>query len=294
MATAIAPVDRTQFLGGSDIAAILGVSPYKTAYQLWLEKTGQVEDEPDPGKEKILRRGKLMEPVIVQMAKEEYGIEITAHNQRYIDDEFPFMSAEIDFEWKDNDGIQNADCKSASPFTAHWWGKEQGDDSIPVYYTAQFLWGQGIKNKRLGHRQRTLCITLLGSDDLRVYRVERDDNMIEYMREEAKKFWAMVKNGAPPEAKNLEDVRLMWPQDNGERIEATPEIAEKVERYKLLNKIIAGHQAEQELLELDIFKYMQDRTELLGPDGKKIATRKLQTRKAYTVNETSFRVFRAS
>lgn len=286
--TAEVALDRKQFIGGSDAAAILGISPYRTPYQLWLEKTSQQEDEPDPARERIFRRGKLMEPVIVQLAKEEYGLEIAAKNQRFFDPEFPFMSCEIDFEWHDLSGIQNADCKSASPFTAHLWGKEQGDDQIPDYYTTQFLWGQMITG-----RQRTLCVTLIGSDDLRVYRVERDDEMIGFMREKAVEFWSMVENRIAPPITNLEDIRLAWPKDKGERIEATPEIIEKVERHKLLGKVIAGHEAERELLEVDIFKFMTDRSELVGPDGKKIATRKLQERKGYTVEPTTYRVFRA-
>lgn len=281
-------IDRRGFIGGSDMAAILGLSPWKTPYQLWLEKTGQHIEEPNPQREKFYRRGKLMEPVVIQMAKEEYGLEIIAHNQRYTDPELPFLACEIDFEWMDLTGPQNADVKTVNPRVASHWG-EQGTDEIPVYYTVQFLFGQMIRQ-----RERTLCTALIGADDLRIYRVERDEEMIGYIRRKAIEFWEMVETREAPPITTLEDVNLAWPKDSGKVIQATDEIAEMIDRHKLLGRSIAGDEAKRELLELDIFRFMEGHTEIVDGDGKRLATRKLQERKGYTVQPTSFRVFRAS
>lgn len=287
-APSVEVIDRRKFLGGSDMAAVLSVSPWKTPYMVWLEKTGQHVEEIDPVRQKYFRRGKLMEPVVIQMVREEHGLEIISTNQRYTDKLLPFLSCEIDFEWMDLNGPENADVKTANPRMARYWG-EQGSDEIPVYYTVQFLFGQMIRE-----RNRTLCAALIGSDDLRVYRTERDEPMITYIREKAEQFWELVETRTAPPMTSIEDVNLAWPKDSGRVLVATDEIAEMIERHRLLRKSIGGDEAKAELLELDIFKFMGDSTELVDQQGKRLATRKLQERKAYTVQPASFRVFRTA
>jgi hypothetical protein len=129
---------------------------------------------------------------------------------------------------------------------------------------------------------------------LRVYRTERDQDAINYLRGKATDFWEMVQTGHPPPITSIEDVNLAWPRDSGKAIEATPEIAEMIERHKLLKKGLAGDEAKCDLLELEIFKFMADATEIVAADGRRLATRKVQERKAYTVQPATFRVFRAA
>lgn len=280
-------IDRRGFLGGSDMAAILGLSPWKTPYQLYLEKTSDYVPETDLQKQKLFRRGHLLEPVVVQMVREEYDLEITASNQRYYDKEFPFLSCEIDFEYMDTDGIQNADVKTVNLGAVSQWGAP-GTDDIPVYYTVQFLFGQMITG-----RERTLCPALIGND-LRLYRVLRDEDAIAHLRAKAVAFWELVEKRTPPPLTSLADVDLAWPRDAGRVVEATAEIAALIEQHKLLRRSSAGDDAKCELLEIEIFKFMGDASEIVSPEGKKLATRKWQERKGYSVAPASFRVFRAA
>ncbi len=280
--------DRIGYLGGSDAAAVLGLSPYKTPYMLWQEKVGMIEEASDPAREKILKRGARMEPYIREMVTEEHGIELVSVNQRYTDPEFPFLSCEIDFQYKDTDGIQNADIKTASIFTRKDWGIDQGGDEIPVHYTVQFLFGQMVTG-----RNRTLVVALFGLDDLRIYRVERDEEMIAHIRTKCVEFWNNhVITKIPPPITSLEDAKLAWPKDNGQQVKATPELIELVEKRKLIAKSISGDEAKLQLIDLDITKALKDATELIGEDGRKLASWKVQKRKSYTVEESEFRVLR--
>jgi predicted phage-related endonuclease len=188
----------------------------------------------------------------------------------------------------DLDGRQNADVKTVHPRAAGEWG-EQGTDEIPVYYTVQFLFGQMITE-----RDRTLCTALIGADDLRVYRTERDEDAITWLREKAIDFWEMVQTRTAPPITTIEDVNLAWPQDSGKAIQATAEIEEMIAHHKLIKRSLAGDEAKCDLLELEIFKFMGDRTEIVDGDGKRLATRRLQERKGYTVQPATFRVFRAA
>ncbi len=122
--------DRRGVLGGSDIASILGVSPFRSAYEVWEEKTAEEFVPPfvEPEREKLYRRGKRLEPWVMEMLEEEQGIKIWRRNQRYIDPEYPFMTCEIDFEYWDDEGLNNGDIKTVSPFAAGDWGSEDTDE----------------------------------------------------------------------------------------------------------------------------------------------------------------------
>ena len=89
--------DRTKFLGGSDAAAVLGISPWRTPLDLWRDKVQPAMPEnADPARMRVLERGKRMEPYIVDLLAAETDLAILARNQRYVDPEFAFLAAEID------------------------------------------------------------------------------------------------------------------------------------------------------------------------------------------------------
>ena len=53
---------RTMGIGGSDVSVLAGINPYKSVYQLWLEKTGQTE--PAESENEYTHFGTVLEPVI--------------------------------------------------------------------------------------------------------------------------------------------------------------------------------------------------------------------------------------
>jgi putative phage-type endonuclease len=65
--------ERRLGIGGSDAAAVLGVDRYRTPYDLWLEKTGLVEDDAPDVEWGHMRRGNALEPVIAEMAEAQLG-----------------------------------------------------------------------------------------------------------------------------------------------------------------------------------------------------------------------------
>lgn len=214
MSAVLAPTpDRRKFLGGSDIAAVLGISPYKTATDLWLDKTKPpVED----GRNRAAkRRGSRLEPYIVDMIREEHGLEIVARNQRYIDRDLPFMAAEIDAETQD----ENVEIKTVHPFKAKEWG-ELETDNLPLHYLAQVHHGLAVTR-----RQRCRVFALIG-DDLRPYVVERDDEMIEIIRARATEFWTkyVEPQVQPPldyaDRKTLDTLHRLYPGTDGSTVEA--------------------------------------------------------------------------
>jgi len=282
-----APVDRRFILGGSDIPAVLGISPYRTPYQLWQEKTSEFPIEEDPKKAAFFRRRKMMEPYVIELARVEHDLNVVAKNARYYDPHSPFMSCEIDFEHEWERTLENADVKTVHPAMAKEWG-EPGTDEIPQYYTAQFLWGQMITG-----RDSTLCMAMIGIDKLVPYRVMRNGNVIGWMREQAEKFWDLVEKRTPPPVTTLEDAKLAWQRERqAKQIEATSEILAIANRLALLKKAISGKQAEADLLELDIKKFMGDAEEIVDSNGDRLLTWKTTKKKSYTVQASECRVMR--
>lgn len=270
-------IDRRTFLGGSDIAAIYGLSPYKTAVELWLEKTGR-RSKPKPSKyqQRLFDRGHRLEPIIVEMTLDKlrdlgHDVELIATNKRYQDSVYPFLACEIDFELMLDGEHINGDAKSVSGFARQGWGDEEFTDQIPLHYHAQFMHGLGITGRR-----RCLVSALMGLDDVALYWADRDDDLIESMRTRAVEFWNdCVVGGKVPDFMKFDDVKAIYPVDNGKSCAATEEIAGKVARLASINQKIAAWDAEKEGLQLDIAEFISPYSILIY-EGRPILTWKAQ------------------
>ena len=257
--------DRSTYIGGSDAAAILGVSPWQTRYQLWAKKTGLIQEVVDPAKEKIFARGKRLEPVILQMFEDESGLRVDYRNRRFRDSEYPFLAAEIDGET----GNENIDAKSAQPFARHLWG-EPGSDEIPIYYAAQFMHGLMVTGRDVCH-----VAAMIGLDDFRIFKIQRDDELIAMIREREVEFWGMVQNQTPPEIETAEDALMAWPQSTGSRIEVSADIADRVIALKELKATIKELGNREEALKNAILPHFMD-AERMEFQGHLLATWKSQ------------------
>ena len=246
--------DRSKFLGGSDIAAVLGLSPWRSAYDVWLEKTGQAQRQDDPEKARLFARGKRLEPVVIDMLQEERGFNVVARGQRYAHAVNDWMRAEIDFEAKMPSGeVINGEVKTVSNFASGEWGDE-GTDEIPIHYAAQVMYGLMVTG-----RSRALVAALFGADNLVTYWVRRDEEAIEAMYERAFTFWQQnVLGGVRPEPQTLEDINKLYRKNGGPAVEASPQIAEAV---RLLAELKAAQKANEdaaERLEFQIKEFMRD------------------------------------
>lgn len=273
----VGALDRATYVGGGDIAAVMGVNPWKTPLDVYLRLTGTPEPPPDPEQQKRWRRGKLMEPVVLQMLRDDYGIEVVAANHRYRDPEHEFFAAEIDFEWRDADPrVRNGEIKTVHPFAAGKWG-EAGTEDVPIEYAAQSMWGLMITG-------REVCQygVLFGSDNLALYHVYRDDETIAHMRETALSFWHNhVLARVPPPPMTAADLKRLWPREQRETIIATPEIVDVLQQHQALGAEIKLLTEQRDELAFQIGAFVQDAaTVIVMPDGTKLATYKAQSRES--------------
>jgi putative phage-type endonuclease len=278
---------RSQYIGSSDVAAILGFSKWKTALDVWKGKTDpmSVPDlAADESKRKILKRGKLLEPVIRELAADEWHWKVIEENERHQDDEHGWMKAEVDFAIREDMEVVNCECKSVSPFAVAEWGDE-GTDEIPIEYYAQVMYALMVTG-----RSKCYVLALFGSDDLVRYVVHRDEETIANMREAVESFWfGNVLGGIAPEPTTLDDIAFLFKMVRGRRIEATPEIVELVEKYRVLGLSAKAAEDEREVVKTEIAAYALQKCreaagdpqadedcELFTPDGRLCATYKSQ------------------
>lgn len=269
-------VDRP-WLGGSDISGVLGVSPWgATPVTVWMDKTGAWPDgKPaiDPQKQKSYARGKRLEPVVRDMAKDEYGLKVVKISHphrpnRYIDSQVPFFAAEIDFEaivtaslheaWPELGDIPvgtrvNCEIKTTlNNFTADKMFGENHTDEVDMGYAAQCEWGLGVTG-----RKHCLLFASIGAQTLLAYRIDRDDGLIAMMRAKALQFWhEHVIPRVPPDPVRWEDVNLLLPREKSIAIDADDELQAKLVALAEAKRMQQDGEEAEKLLKLEIGKYV--------------------------------------
>lgn len=265
-------LDRSEFIGGSDVAAILGVSPWTTPFQLYQKKIGALVEEITPAKQRIFDRGHRWEPIVLEMLVDElrergHEVEVLATNQRYTDPALPFLACELDAELLIDGEETNAEMKTANYFAAGAWGAYDSDD-IPIYYAAQGMHGLMIKPRR-----RAVFAAVTGFDERPMVRfMDRDEETIAGIRAKEVEFWERIQTGNPPPPVDPEDVKWLYKRDGGTSIDADADVLEMVQHLKDMKASAKAQEGQIELLAARIKTFMGSNAILLGPDGKPLAT----------------------
>jgi putative phage-type endonuclease len=171
-------VDRTGFIGGSDIAAILGLSRWKTPLQVWAEKTGNVVPEDISAKLQV-RLGNKLEATVCDLFTEETGKKVARVNEPLVHSKYPFLRGQIDRRVVGERAILEA--KTTTPWNADKW---KGEDNIPQDYILQTLFYMELAKAERGY----LCC-LIGNQDFQIKVIERDEKLQKEIISKAVDFW---------------------------------------------------------------------------------------------------------
>lgn len=231
---------RSEFLGGSEVAAVLGISPWATPLDIYFSKTGTRPPAGawrDPQRERNFKRGKRAEPHAIDMAIEDLGLKVTKRStptekNYHVDSEHAFLASEIDFEWEVTKEIaarydlpeelvgtiQNGEVKSVHPFAAGKFGEEETDE-VPIEYGAQAMQGLGVTGRDL-----CLFLVLTGWDDLSVYWIKRNQGIVEGIRAKLVTFWLEhVVPRIPPNPQELPDIYKLFRRVGAFKVTASEE-----------------------------------------------------------------------
>ena len=128
---------RRQGIGGSDVAAILGISPFRTARDLYDDKLNIASAVDDTGNWVALEMGHLLEPLVAQIFAKKTGLEVFQIKKMFQHPQHPFMLADVDYFVRlPNGKIAILEIKTTN-YNAkdHWW--KDGEECVPVYYETQ-------------------------------------------------------------------------------------------------------------------------------------------------------------
>ena len=194
---------RKNYIGGSDASAIVGMNPYKSNIDLFLEKTGQVvpEDISDKPYVKYGTQAEMHLRGLFRLDFPEYQVEYIDNNT-WLNDKYPFAAASLDGWLTDSKGRKGIlEIKTTEILNSMHKEKWKGNH-IPQNYYCQCLFYMAVL-------EADFCILkgqLKSSFDNNVYLqtkhyfIERAEveNDIQYLMKEAEKFWQYVVSGKQP------------------------------------------------------------------------------------------------
>ncbi len=212
------PAVRASGMGGSDIATILGLNPHQTLYQLYLEKTGEIEPR-NLDDNNAVQFGKIIENTIADFYTHRTGLKLRNNNQTIRHPKYDWLFAHID---KKIEGIKKGvEIKNVGVHAASAWGKD-GTDEVAEYYVPQVMHYMMIMDY-----QEWDVAAYFGGADLRVYTLERDKEFDELIIDATHDFWHNnVLARIPPEIdyehKSTSDVlKRLYPGSDGTETDLT-------------------------------------------------------------------------
>jgi len=254
--------DRVGFIGGSDIAPILGLSQYRTPVDVWLEKTGQA---PPYTESKAARRGKFLENAILDWYEHDTGKILVRNIPPISLSNHLRMSLDALVE-----GERVVDAKSVSPYVAKQWGTI-GTDEVPLAYACQMQWYMG------GMNLPEADLAALIGDDLKVYTVRFDCELYGQILAAAERFWHdHVLTMTPPEPITVDDAKILWPKSNETAKEVGLDVATMVSQIAHHKDVMKYHEGVLSELETRVKIAFED-CDTLTYNGQKLATYRTQS-----------------
>ena len=187
---------RKQGIGSSDAAAACGIHPYLSMLEIWMIKTGRMSSDMDASSNNgidgysPLYWGNTLEPMVAKYYQEHTGNKVRRVNAvlQHPDSDKAFMLANLDYAITGNEDVQILECKTAGEHGAKLWR-----DGVPLYVTCQVQHQLAVTGKTAAH----ICVLLCGHE-AKIYKVERDERLIESIIEHERLFWQYVETDTPP------------------------------------------------------------------------------------------------
>jgi len=219
---------RRTGIGGSDIAPILGLSPWRTPLDVYKDKV-EGADQPET---EAMRWGIILEDAIAREYAQRAGVRVQRINDLLRAPGRDWAIASLDRvivpagtrarlhsgELRGAEGV--LECKLVNAFSADQWGHGDDPDAVPLHYAAQCMWYLGVTGL-------PWCdvAALIGGQRLVVRRIERDEETIAAMFARAETFWRdHVLARVPPPPTTAKEAGQAWPSDNGESLEADEQL----------------------------------------------------------------------
>ena len=253
--------ERRASVGASEVAAVMGLSPYNTALDVFKHKHG-IDRDFDPLLSFV---GHASEPIMHEWVERYSGVDVKLEQEFMARSErWPFLHAS--FDRVSSDPFTTWQFKTAHFYAGHHW-----DEGIPTDIRIQVQAEMAVAGT-----QRAAVVVWIGGREFRLFWEPRDDRFInEHMIPALEAFWQGVQEGRPPAPANLAENAARFPTVQGKEIEASETALEAIDRRAVLLSDIQSMKAEADALQLVIANYMED-ADTLTHEGRRVLTYKTQ------------------
>lgn len=244
---------RRSGLGGSDVAGVLGLSPWESPYSIWRSKVTET-----PGKDvtDAMEFGTRSEPMLGKWFEDRAGLWVRGEQTECTHPEHPWMKCTVDgfvFEWRDDftdlaGALGVAEWKTTGDSAAEW------EQQIPTHYACQATWTLAVTGmERVWFGVLHLAF---GRPQFRTYVFERDATDEQYVVETCEAFWRdhVVTGIAPPvdaHDATTQAIKDRWPTAEGsvDADDAARQLVSRLNAHKAMAKLTEANivRAENEL-----------------------------------------------
>ncbi|WP_435405952.1 YqaJ viral recombinase family protein [Rhodoferax lithotrophicus] len=245
---------RKRGIGSSDAAAAVGLNPYKSQLELWMEKTGRDGNLPktDPNDETSpMYWGTLLESIVAAHYTKRSGHKVRRINAVLQHPQETWMLANIDREVTGTADVQILECKTAGLQGSFLWR-----EGVPEYVQLQVMHQLAVTGKQCAD-----VVVLICGQDLQIHRIQRDEAMIAKLIELERAFWHYVETDTEPPADGSESadvaLRCLYPKDSG----FTLDLSDDLEMSAVFSDLLAVREvlSTQVTLEAQLKQRIQQR-----------------------------------
>lgn len=260
--------ERRRGIGGSDAAAVVGLSKYRTPFEVYQDKRGEIP--PIDDNESMLW-GRVLEPVIRQQYAERTGRTVLMPETILRHPRHEFMLANLDGFTDDKRVVE---IKTAR--TAQGWG-EPGSDEVPQEYLLQTQHYMAVTGFVVAD-----VAVLIGGSDFRLYEVPADAELQEMLIDAEAEFWKRIVDGNPPEPVSLADIRARFGSySTAGAVEASPDVVAAVETLKALKEQHKALEASEDTAKAIIMGALGDKDTLVSQGATLVTWKAAKARELF-------------
>lgn len=291
---------RKSDITASVVGALFGVHDYQTPYGLYALKTGLTSE--DPEESDPMKRGRLLEPVAVQLLREERPEWSVTHNSGenaiYLRDPSVNLGATVDVFAEcpaRGSGIVQIKSVEAGAFRRNWVDSDTREVTPPLWIVLQ-----AITEAHLAGASWAAVAPLVVSYgvEMPVIDIPIHAGVIDKIRAKAKGFWAMIEEDREPDvdfAKDDELIRRLYALDDGSSVDLVGnrivEILAERDRLKAVESEGNAAERRRKIIDTEIINLLGNAVMGVLPDGTEV-TAKTTHRKGYEVSPSSYRQVR--
>ena len=234
---------------GTDAGAILGLNPYRSAFQVYHDKISDTTENID---NEAMRQGRDLEDYVAQRFTEATGLKVRRANAIYQSEEHPLLLA--DFDRLIVGQKAGLECKTVSPFSADKWA----DGKIPAHYLAQVDHYLAVSGFDCWY-----VAALIFGRELVIHKIVTDKQVLSDLIDKEERFWTNHVVPQIPPAPNgcdcdTQQINQLYEVDNRDKTADLSALHGLLDKRQELSDQIEQMEQEKTAIEQQVKLKMQD------------------------------------